>query len=140
MKTKFFIITLAVLSLYSYGWKVTEIEVGELFRDFHLVTPLVKELAQPDLLTREKQTQIVEAEFFLSQKTNVPIANEGINPALVLSSQSGEISDALTVRGLNMRAEKSGTLYWVNAIEQEFPLGTFSTDSSGAFQKDITVP
>ena len=68
MKTKFFIITLAVLSLYSYGWKVTEIEVGELFRDFHLVTPLVKELAQPDLLTREKQTQIVEAEFFFSKK------------------------------------------------------------------------
>jgi len=140
IKTRFFIIALAVLSLYSYGWKVTEIEVGELFRDFHLVTPLVKELAQPDLLTREKETQIVEAEFFLSQKTNVPKASGGTNPALVLSSQSGEISDALTVHGLNMRAEKSGALYWVNAIEQEFPLGTFSTDSSGAFEKEITVP
>ena len=44
------LIILAVLSLYSYGWKVTEIDLGELFRDFHLVTPLVKELTQPDLL------------------------------------------------------------------------------------------
>jgi phosphonate transport system permease protein len=134
------LIILAVLSLYSYGWKVTEIDLGGLFRDFHLVTPLVKELAQPDLLTREKETQIVEAGFFLSQKTNIPQVHEGTNPALVLSRQSGEISDTLTVRGLNMKPEESGTLYWVNAIEQEFPLGTFSTDSSGAFQKDITVP
>jgi phosphonate transport system permease protein len=31
-------------------------------------------------------------------------------------------------------------LYWVNAIEQEFTVGTFGADSSGAFQKNITVP
>ena len=97
---------------------MTEIDLGELFRDFHLVTPLVKELAQPDLLTREKETQIVEAGFFLSQKTNIPQVHEGTKPALVLSRQSGEISDTLTVRGLNMKPEESGTLYWVNAIEQ----------------------
>ena len=141
-KTRFLVIALALLSLYAYGWRGAEIDVGELFRDFHLVTPLVKELAQPDLLTRENDTQIVEAEFFLSQKTeeNIPQVHEATGPSLVLSRQSGEISDTLTVRGLNMKPVKSGTLYWVNAIEQEFPLGTFSTDSSGTFQKDITVP
>lgn len=142
MKTRFFVIALAVLSFYSYGWKVTEIEVGELFRDFHLVTPLVRELAKPDLFTREQETQIVEAEFFLSakNKNNIPEKIEGAKPRLVLSRQSGEVSDTLTVRGLNMKPEESGVVYWVNAIEQEFPLGTFTTDSAGAFQKDITVP
>jgi phosphonate transport system permease protein len=140
VKTKFLIITLAVLSVYSYGWKVTEIEVGELFRDFHLVKPLVKELASPDLFTREKNSQIVEAEFFLSQRTTTPGNKEGKSPMLALSRQSGEIADRLTVRGLNLKPGESGVLYWVNAIEQEFPLGTFDTDSSGAFQKDITVP
>ena len=129
-----------MLSVYSYGWKVTGIEFGELFRDFHLVKPLVKELASPDLFTREKKSQIVEAEFFLSQRTTTPDDKEGMSPMLALSRQSGEIADTLTVRGLNLKPEGSGVLYWVNAIEQEFPLGTFVTDSSGAFQKDITVP
>lgn len=142
VKTRFFVIALAVLSFYSYGWKVTEIEVVELFRDFHLVKPLVRELANPDLFTREKETQIVEAEFFLSSKNRktIPENIEGVKPRLILSSQSGEILDVLTVRGLNMKPEESGVLYWVNAIEQEFPLGTFSTDSSGVFQKEIIVP
>jgi phosphonate transport system permease protein len=142
VKTRFFVIALAVLSFYSYGWKVTEIEVVELFRDFHLVKPLVRELANPDLFTREKETQIVEAEFFLSSKNRktIPENIEGVKPGLILSSQSGEILDVLTVRGLNMKPEESGVLYWVNAIEQEFPLGTFSTDSSGVFQKEIIVP
>jgi phosphonate transport system permease protein len=140
VKTKFLAVILAVLSVYSYGWKVTEIEVGELFRDFHLVKPLVKELASPDLFTREKKSQIVEAPFFLSQRATTPGDKEGMSPMLALSRQSGEIADTLTVRGLNLSPEGSGVLYWVNAIEQEFPLGTFVTDSSGAFQKDITVP
>ena len=141
-KTRFFVIALAILSFYSYGWKVTEIEVGELFRDFHLVKPLIRELASPDLLTREKETQIVEVVFLLSSKNRntIPEKNEDANPRLILSRQSGEISDILTVRGLNMRPDETGIVYWVNAIEQEFPLGTFSTDSSGAFQKEITVP
>ena len=53
LKTKFLVIVLAVLSVYSYGWKVTEIEIRELFRDFHLVKPLVKELVSPDLFKRK---------------------------------------------------------------------------------------
>jgi hypothetical protein len=44
-RTKFIFIALAVLAVYSYGWKLTEINLGELFRDFHLVKPLVTELA-----------------------------------------------------------------------------------------------
>ncbi len=58
----------------------------------------------------------------------------------MLSSQSGEISDTLTVRGFNLKPQQSGILYWVNAIEQEFPLRMFTTDVSGAFQKEIIVP
>ncbi len=140
MKTRRFVVVLVVLIVYSYGWKVTEIDVGELFRDFHLVKPLVRELAQPDLFTREKKTQIVEAPFLLSQSTDVPRLIESSRPKLTLSSYSGVISDSLSVQGIGLEPGKSGTLYWVNAIEQEFPLGSFSTDSLGEFHKDITVP
>jgi phosphonate transport system permease protein len=140
MKTKYFVIALALLSLYGYGWRVTEIDLRGLFRDFHLVKPLIKELANPDLFTREKQSQIVETEFFLSQNIQEKISSPHEKTKLILSHQSGAIADRLTVRGVNMKPGQSGVLFWVNAIEQEFPLGTFFTDSSGVFQKDITVP
>jgi phosphonate transport system permease protein len=140
IKIRSIAIILLVLSVYTYGWKVTEIEVGELFRDFHLVKPLINELTSPDLLSHEQKSQIVEASFFLSSKTTTPDDKEKIGPMLALSIQSGEIADTLTARGFNLKPQRSGVLYWVNAIEQEFPLGTFFTDSSGTFQKDITVP
>lgn len=142
LKTKYLVIVMAVLAVYSYGWKVTEIEMKELFRDFHLVKPLVKELVSPDLFTRKEKFQIVEASFFLSQsdKENTIHDNESKIPMLLLSDQSGAITNTLTVSGLNLKPDQLGVLYWVNAIEQEFPLGTFITDSSGTFKRDISVP
>ena len=119
---------------------MTEIDVGALFRDFHLVKPLAKELTNPDLLTRETKTQTVEADFYLSPNHKETTSKVQEGATLILSRQSGKITDTLTVRGLNMKPDTSGTVYWVNAIEQEFPLGSFKTDPSGAFQKDITVP
>ena len=79
-----------------------------MFRDFHLVKPLVKELASPDLFTRDKKTQLVEAAFLLSQRTTTLGHKEGVSPLLALSRQSGKIADTLTVRGLNLKPEGSG--------------------------------
>ncbi|MFT4578356.1 MAG: phosphonate transport system permease protein [Nitrospinales bacterium] len=141
-KTKFLFIALAVLAIYSYGWKVTEINIGELFRDFHLVKPLVKELAHPDLFSRQKQSQTTEIEFFLTTSSSGNKASDhpGEKSELVLSQSSGQIGDRLTVAGLRLKPSSTGTLYWVNEIEQEFPLGNFVTDATGNFQKDVTVP
>ncbi len=141
-RTKFIFIALAVLAVYSYGWKVTEINLGELFRDFHLVKPLVNELAHPDLFSRKKQSQTTEAEFFLATASSSNKASDHLdeNPELVLSQSSGQIGDRLTVAGIYLKPNSKGTLFWVNEIEQEFPLGNFTTDSTGNFQKDVTVP
>jgi phosphonate transport system permease protein len=141
-RTKFVFIVLAVLAVYSYGWKVTEINLGELFRDFHLVKPLVNELAHPDLFSRQKQSQTTEAEFFLATASPNNNASDHPNkePELVLSQSSGQIGDRLAIAGLRLKPNSKGTLFWVNEIEQEFPLGNFATDATGNFQKDVTVP
>lgn len=133
---------MAVLAVYSYGWKVTEINLGELFRDFHLVKPLVEELAHPDLFSRQKQSQTTEAEFFLTTGSpdNKTSNRLGEKSELVLSQSSGQIGDHLTIAGLRLKPNSKGTLFWVNEIEQEFPLGNFATDATGNFQKDVTVP
>ena len=135
-------ITLAVLAVYSYGWRVTEINLSNLFRDFHLVKPLVKELVQPDLFSRQKQSQTTETEFFLrdSFSRQAPSSNDAQETNLILSSKSGKIGDHLTIEGIDLKPNSEGNLFWVNEIEQEFPLGKFKTDSAGKFRKNITVP
>ena len=50
-QTRFLFIALLLAAVYSYGWRVTEIEPGELVRDAHLVKPLVRDLLHPDLFT-----------------------------------------------------------------------------------------
>jgi hypothetical protein len=84
---------LAVLVIYSYGWKVTEISLGQLFRNFHLVKPLVKELAHPDLFARQKQSQTTEVDFFLTTglSGNKASGHPGEKSELVLSQSSGQI-------------------------------------------------
>jgi phosphonate transport system permease protein len=141
-KSKFVFIALAVLAVYSYGWKVTEINIGELLRDFHLVQPLVKELVQPDLFSRQKQSQTTETEFFLttSSSSNKASGHLDEKSELALSQSSGQIGDRLTVAGLRLKPNSKGKLFWVNEIEQEFPLGNFETDATGNFKKDVTVP
>jgi hypothetical protein len=84
--------------------------VGRIVSQLPPCQPLVKELAFPDLLTREKKPQIIEAAFFFFQRTIAPGNKEGISPMLALSCQSGKIADTLTVRGLNLKPEESGLL------------------------------
>ena len=134
--------TLAVLAVYSYGWKVTEINLSALFRDFDLVKPLAKELIQPDLFSRKKQSQTNETEFFLEGNFSLQAHsdNHTQNKNLILSQNSGAIGDQLTIEGIDLKSDSEGILFWVNEIEQEFPLGKFKTDSMGNFKKNITDP
>ena len=69
---------------------MTEISLGELFRDFHLVKPHVKELAYPDLFARQKQSQTTEVEFFLMTglSGNKASGHPGAKSELVLSQSS----------------------------------------------------
>ena len=80
-------ITLAVLAVYGYGWKVTEINLGDLFRDFNLVKRLAKELIQPDLFSRKKQSQTNDTEFFLGENFSLQTQtdNHAQNSNLFLS-------------------------------------------------------
>ena len=114
-RVKFFFITLAVLVIYSYGWRVTEINLGDLFRDFHLVKPLVKELVQPDLFSREKKRQTTEIEFFLKADLNNNQASAGSNEnrQLVLSQSLGQIGARLTISGRRLKPNSGGIVFWV---------------------------
>ncbi|MGP0565657.1 MULTISPECIES: phosphonate ABC transporter, permease protein PhnE [unclassified Nitrospina] len=142
-RTKFFVYLFFAVVVYAYGWRVTEIHPSSLVKDFHLVKPLVTALLQPDLVTFETDRQTTEAGFFLQEATvsESAITPPGTeDPVLKITRTRGQIGDTLTARGFHLAPERTGKLYWVNAIEQEYPLGEVTTDAGGGFEKQITVP
>ena len=68
-RTRFILLMLAVGVIYTYGWRVTQIQPGNLVRDFHLVQPLITALLQPDLITPETESTTLEATFQLANAT-----------------------------------------------------------------------
>ncbi len=142
-RTRFILLVLVVGMIYTYGWKVTQIQPGNLIRDFHLVKPLITALLQPDLITPETESTTLEATFQLANATGPesPIAPPASStPTLHLSRTSGIMGDSLSVEGFHLPAQRKGQLFWVNSIEQEFPLGEIATDVDGRFYKEIIVP
>jgi len=142
-RTRFILLVLAAGVIYSYGWKVTQIQPGNLFRDFHLVQPLITDLLQPDVITPNTETSSLETAFQLSETSSpetVLISPPETIPALYLSRTAGRIGDTLTIEGFHLPPQRQGQLLWINSIEQEFPLGEIATDAAGRFYKEITVP
>ena len=142
-QSRFLIIALVLGVVYSYGWRVTEIDLAGLARDFHLIKPLVRDLLKPDLFTANKDSLAVETGFNLSRHpdtTSPPPTPENNLPRLFLSQTSGNIGDRIQVRGAHLPANKSGSLFWVNSIGQEYPLGDIETNAEGKFDRNITVP
>ena len=141
-RTRFLFFALLLISIYSYGWRVTEIELGELVRDAHLVKPLIRDLLRPDLFTFETETESADSYFVLSgqQLPLGQIKKDVQGPVLTLSSDSGQIGNTLEVSGTGFRPNETGRIVWINSIEQEYPLGLFETDAGGNFHSDIIVP
>ncbi len=142
-RTRFILLALAAGMIYTYGWQVTQIQPGHLIRDFRLVQPLIMALLQPDLITPETESTTVEAAFQLANATGpesaiAPPASP--TPTLHLSRATGIMGDSLSVEGFHLPGQRNGQLFWVNSIEQEFPLGEIATDADGRFYKEIIVP
>ncbi len=142
-RTRILFLALLIGVVYSYGWRVTEIDIGELVRDVHLVKPLIRDLLQPDLMRPDTETLTVETGFYLADgfsSVRPQEKSDAAAPALMLSRREGRVGDALRVEGVRLPPDSQGVLYWVNAIEQEFPLGKFTTGGEGAFALDVVVP
>ena len=67
-RTRFLLIFFLAIAVYSYGWRVTNIELGELVRDAHLVKPLIRDLLHPDIFTFETRSESADTFFILSDR------------------------------------------------------------------------
>jgi phosphonate transport system permease protein len=138
---RFLLLLVVLLVIYSYGWRVTKIDLPALGTGTKFVKPFVVDLVRPDVLTREVQTQ--EARVGISLDAKIPPENlvpPAGGPELVVSSRVVAIGSRLTVTGKGFRPNSDGTLVWQNQIGNRQPLGTFQTDAGGGFATTVTVP
>ncbi|MDR5694097.1 MAG: phosphonate ABC transporter, permease protein PhnE [Armatimonadota bacterium] len=137
---QFLMLLLAILLIYGYGWRVTQINMGELFTKAHLIRPLLSSLVRPDLLTRDQEVQVARAPFLTGEGElpTLPPSTEGTS--LNLSRTRGRIGDRLVVRGQGFRPNTEGVLWWENQIGQRLPMRRFKTDEQGRFTLEIAVP
>ena len=135
---KVYLAVLVALLAYAYGWRVTQIRLGELWRGAYLIRPFIGALASPDVVTREQHLQRGTAFFYYGGET--PPAAPGGGPRLALSTVIGAIGDRVTVAGEGFAPDRRGVLWWENQIGQRQQLGSFVTDAEGRFSLVFTAP
>ena len=141
LRTRYIWVCFLAVGVFSYGWRVTEINLKEMIQDAHLVKPLIEALLQPDLVAANRKSVTVETPFFLGGVLlQQPPAQEEVGSTLYLSKIWGNVGDSLVIEGTRLEPERKGHLFWVNSIEQEFLLGEITTDTKGRFQMETRVP
>ena len=137
---RFYALAVVVVAAYAYGWRVTQIRLGELWRGARLIQPFVAALASPDVVTREPQVQKSAAIPFYYGGESPPPAQGAAGARVTLSKTSGAIGDRVTATGDGFAPDRRGTLWWENQIGQRQQLGSFTTDAQGRFTLTFTTP
>jgi phosphonate transport system permease protein len=129
--------------IYAFGWRVTEINLQKLVTGAPDVVHIVRQLIQPDLLTRDKEYQHAYADFLVPcaglPAPRQPAVSE-TEPYLVLSHTCGESGEPLSVEGFNFRPDTRGIVRWVPPVGTKRSLQYFDTDAEGHFAVGIGVP
>lgn len=139
---RFYLVFLLGVFVYAYGWKVTQIRLGELWRGAHLIAPFVVALVTPDVVTREAriQTQVVPFYYGKAAPGQAGAARADRGPRLVLSRSNGAIGDRVTATGEGFAPNRRGVLWWENQIGERQVLGRFTTDGRGRFTLTFRAP
>jgi len=136
---RFYLVALATLAVYVYGWQVTQIRLAELWRGAHLIAPFVTSLASPDVAVRANVLARAEAPFYYGRETP-PAAASASGPLLHLSRSTGAIGQQVTAVGEGFPPGRPGQLWWENQIGQRQQLGPLRTDERGRFTATFTAP
>jgi phosphonate transport system permease protein len=135
---RFYVVLMVIVAAYAYGWRVTQIRLGELWRGAHLIEPFVIALASPDVVARDQQIQQGASAFYYGGEAPPPPAPGGAR--LTLSRVTGSIGDRVTGSGEGFVPGRRGMLWWENQIGQRQQLGAFTTDAQGRFSLTFTAP
>ncbi len=143
-QTRSWTLALLVLGLalvYAYGWRVTQIDLGQLVTSAHLVRPLVRDLVRPDVLTWVPRTQTVSAPFSYSAEGAPALpAAPATGPLVVLSAPVAQQGQPLEIRGEGFTPNRPGRLIWTDQSGASAQGAEFRTDANGRFALTLPVP
>ena len=137
---RFYLVLVLGVAAYAYGWKVTQINLGELWRGASLIEPFARSLASPDVVTRVQHIQQATAPFYYRGATPPPAPGGAGGARLTLSRSTGTIGDRVTATGEGFAPNRPGMLWWENQIGQRQQLGTLTTDAQGRFSLTFATP
>jgi phosphonate transport system permease protein len=143
---RWILLLLIAIPVYTWGWQVTEIDIGSLISGAPKAVPIISDLLHPSLVTRGEQIQLA------STRIQVPC----VDPDTILADdipdneRSGAITvtdncldalDPVGVSGEGFRPNTDGRLFW-RPVGSEGRLRDerFVTDEAGAFSVETDVP
>ncbi len=128
--------------VYTYGWRVTEIDLPDLVTGAPDIVHIVTQILQPDLLARDKEYQRAYADFQVPCGTSRPQQPPGSEsePYLVLSHTCGVPGEPLSVEGFNFRPNTRGTVRWIPPEGTTRSLAHVDSGGEGHFVAAISVP
>lgn len=136
----FLLLVLGLAVIYAYGWRVTQINLGELLTNTGLIRPLVRDLVRPDVLAWAPRLQQVRVPFsFTSDGTPPTTSLPATGPRLILSSPVGRPGETITVRGDSFAPDRPGRIIWTDQSGSSAGAEEFVTDSQGRFAIPVEV-
>ncbi|MCL6554342.1 MAG: phosphonate ABC transporter, permease protein PhnE, partial [Firmicutes bacterium] len=126
--------------IYAYGWRVTQINLGELVSKAHLARPLLVDLIRPDLVVREPRLQVADAGVGLDGAAPPPPESRRGQGRLTVTPASTKIGEPITIEGAGFAPLRPVGLFWKDQAGAEASLATVTTDSAGRFRVTMTVP
>jgi len=134
-------VLLVVAIIYSYGWNVTRIDVGQLITKVYLVRPLVRDLVRPDVLRWTPRLQTASASLnFTAEGAPAPGPSVQTGPRVVLSSEVVKPGSPLVIRGEGLAPSRPAAIYWKDQSGATAKALDLRTDAQGAFVVQLTVP
>ncbi len=134
------LLVLGLALVYAYGWKVTQIDIGQLMTNAHLIRPLVRDLIRPDVLSWVPRTQSASAPFSYSAEGAPAPAPPATGPRLLLSTPVAQPGQPLQIRGEGFAPNRPGQLIWTDQSGSSARGSEFRTDAQGRFTLTLPVP
>jgi len=134
-------VLLVVAIIYSYGWNVTRIDVGQLITKVYLVRPLVRDLVRPDVLRWTPRLQTASASLnFTADGAPAPGPSVQTGPRVILSSEVVKPGSPLVIRGEGLAPSRPAAIYWKDQSGATAKALDLRTDAQGEFIVQLTVP
>jgi phosphonate transport system permease protein len=132
---------LAVLGLiYAYGWRVTQIDLGELVSKAYLISPLLHDLVRPDVLERRPRLEVADVGIGL-EGTSPPAPEVARTRGLVtVMPAAAQIGQTVTVTGEGFTPRRPVALIWKDQSGSLAQVADATTDEAGRFQTTVAVP